>query len=1155
MKKKKLIAGVITLALAMQTCIPYALATGENAAGEISVTKSGDSLTVTGPVAETAIQVFDSEAVNKTSNCTITEIEGVYTVDISALEAGKTYSVVIENGDDDKTYNFNRPADWYADFTKSECGLHRYREDKRVQNFDTNGAKNGGATDYSIRTFTSVETTYNEASIGERALHFSDDMRELKPTTNGNIEFNTHMSKYGETPAVAYISDAKGGSPDTYPDVAWGNTFQGKMSGYLIYYYGGGIRAVRYNNEQPEKKDYDSVDPQYLNVKQTSKDDGFTEPKNGGEQSTDDIWGVKSSIEYVDNSVVITYQVTDPAGKKATYTITDSNPVSDNYLIGLASHIAAACSGVYISNLSIYYSDDTVTYVKNARDEMTEWVNARKQQTGRTEINMVTLGGSITYGAGWSTMLAEYFGAQTGTTFNLINSGIGGTGSDYAAARLEKDVIEKQPDIVFLDHAVNDSAQKLLNHSQYMKTATNVEYIIRKLMAMENPPLIYMVDFTTEELLITDLRMDANYNAAKTAFDAGTLTYDFNYGDYKRSTKRNKGTSVTAADGNDVEWFIRKAYAGAAGTAAKFRDPAFNVRALPEDGYDYIAEYYDIPSINIHDFLKPYCSLAPKDENTTPSEANANNDYTVNVDYSALVNAYSSYDSNDNADTISSATDITTILPDKVHPNDTGKRLYGDYMIHLFETNPAYRFKPQTYNDRTLIGEDYAAVSGMKDVKLSKDIIEKNAKFSVTGELTIENAQNATYLSDGVTITNSGSADGTVSYTFKGRQFGADIDGSAKSITLDGTAYINRTMHAMYEKLNGLNHTFTITLAAGQSVELRRMFTDEDSIPNVGTAIASDDSSVVTLDITDYANAFVYRNTDGNDGDVYRYHGTTPWQKAHTHVSTTQESINYDLLSAQDVIGQLDEDNLWRPTNSTSVYDMSVLKRNSYYKAIMAKSNISLYVPEINTQSVSLLTVPFNTANTIKAKLVYSNGETQEATFTPGDTITNLKCVTSAGNPSKKTPNLYEITVTADSTKKLKAIQFAGNDDSTKMLILGVSLKPLTTGSDKIAAYNEAISDAAGNVIGTNLSGNGQKVTYTADVLNLAAVNDNYKVYLALYEGDRFVDVAIKDCEVNEKGRINADITLPSDSKTYKLKAFVWTNDDKIVPVKSAFAN
>lgn len=1080
-------------------------------------------------------------------------------IDISNLaKNGTTYSLVISTVNGDVTYTFNMPAVWTADFTKDPCGLHRYSQNYETKDFNTDGviADRAGNTNYNKSDFISGDKKYNERTINGYALHFNDVMSSIKPATSGSIEFNTHIGQWGKSLAVAYISDVREQANCEY--VEKDGKFRGLISGYLIYYFPGGDPVcVRLNGEEPTTSVHNN---NRLTASSKITEEGFTKPSNNDATQPNKIWGVKSSIENVGNTVVIKYQLTDQNGKTGTYTFIDNNPVSDKHLIGLATNMARCC-GQKISDLSIYYGDDTLTYVKNAKEEMTEWVEARKELTGRDSINMVTLGGSITQGAGWSEQLKDYFTNQTGTTFNLINSGIGGTGSDLAAARLYKDVIEKQPDIVFLDHAVNDSDYKLLFHSQYIQTATNVEYIIRKLMTMKNPPLIYMVDFTTEAILINDLRMDANYANAEKDFEAGTLKYDFNYGNYGGIT-RKKDDKVE--DANDLYWF-RKAYVGTAGST-DFKNYAWYVKALPEDVYDSIAEYYNIPSINLHNFLKQYCSL--KETVTEDREKNANADYTMNVDYYALQNDYKSYASNDNDKAIldkyntgltDNETDIQAILGDKVHSNELGKRLYGDYMIHLFETNSAYRFKPQTYNEKTLIGEDYAAASDIKDVELNAYRIANNAKFNVTGDLTIEDSHSDVYLSDSVTITNNSSAEGSVSYTFIGRQFGVVTNGKAKSITVDGNKYSK--ISSMYNKLNGLNHEFKITLDPGQSIEIIRMFTDEDSIPNVGTAIASDNSSVVTLDITDYANAYVYRNTDGNDGDNYSWYQATPWEKAYTHVETTQESIGYAFLSAQDIIGQLNKDNLWKPTGSASVYDMSVLKRNSYYKAIMAKSNITLNVPEINTQSVSLLTVPFDTANNITAELVYSDGTSENVTFAPSDTnkITTLKCVHANGNASSKTPNLYEITVASNSDKKLSGIKLTGNDNNTLMLILGVSLKPLTQGSDKVATYYEALSDENKNVIGADANGKydlsaykGKTLTYTADVLNLDTVKGNYTIHLALYNGGKLEKVISNGCTVDEKGRINAEITIPNEDNQYSLKAFVWNADKEMLPMKSA---
>lgn len=74
------------------------------------------------------------------------------------------------------------------------------------------------------------------------------------------------------------------------------------------------------------------------------------------------------------------------------------------------------------------------------------------------EVRIAYFGGSITAAEGWrpqsATLLRErYPKAQ----IVPIAASIGGTGSDLGAFRLRRDVLEKKPDLVFVEYAVNDS--------------------------------------------------------------------------------------------------------------------------------------------------------------------------------------------------------------------------------------------------------------------------------------------------------------------------------------------------------------------------------------------------------------------------------------------------------------------------------------------------------------------------------------------------------------------------------------------------------------------------------------------------------------------------------------------------------------------------
>lgn len=82
----------------------------------------------------------------------------------------------------------------------------------------------------------------------------------------------------------------------------------------------------------------------------------------------------------------------------------------------------------------------------------------------KKEINMGFIGGSITEGAGASAQdkcfvsrACEELGKKyDGVQFNKINAGVGGTTSNLGLFRMERDLLSKKPDIVFIEFAVND---------------------------------------------------------------------------------------------------------------------------------------------------------------------------------------------------------------------------------------------------------------------------------------------------------------------------------------------------------------------------------------------------------------------------------------------------------------------------------------------------------------------------------------------------------------------------------------------------------------------------------------------------------------------------------------------------------------------------
>ncbi len=117
----------------------------------------------------------------------------------------------------------------------------------------------------------------------------------------------------------------------------------------------------------------------------------------------------------------------------------------------------------------------------------------------KDELNVVYIGGSITLGSGaeldksWRALVGNWF-AETypGTTVNNYNAGIHGTGTELGYYRTRKDVIDRKPDIVFIEFAVNDYYKKEEEGNKLL------EGIVNGLQKSPTNPYIIFV-YTTNE--------------------------------------------------------------------------------------------------------------------------------------------------------------------------------------------------------------------------------------------------------------------------------------------------------------------------------------------------------------------------------------------------------------------------------------------------------------------------------------------------------------------------------------------------------------------------------------------------------------------------------------------------------------------------------
>lgn len=90
-------------------------------------------------------------------------------------------------------------------------------------------------------------------------------------------------------------------------------------------------------------------------------------------------------------------------------------------------------------------------------------------------------GGSITEGTAYRPPFTDWLrGAYPQTQIREVNAGIGGTGSNLGVYRLERDVLAYDPDLVFVEFALNDSDRSSVDP---MRIGADVEAIVRKIWA------------------------------------------------------------------------------------------------------------------------------------------------------------------------------------------------------------------------------------------------------------------------------------------------------------------------------------------------------------------------------------------------------------------------------------------------------------------------------------------------------------------------------------------------------------------------------------------------------------------------------------------------------------------------------------------------
>lgn len=114
------------------------------------------------------------------------------------------------------------------------------------------------------------------------------------------------------------------------------------------------------------------------------------------------------------------------------------------------------------------------------KPKLEEIVSTKKEN----EYVIAFIGGSLTAGGSeWINSVVEFYKTKyPEKDVKAINAGIGGTGSKMGAERYRKDVLVHEPDLVFIEFAVNDREEDENGAKVYM------ENMIRQSLEMKNVP-------------------------------------------------------------------------------------------------------------------------------------------------------------------------------------------------------------------------------------------------------------------------------------------------------------------------------------------------------------------------------------------------------------------------------------------------------------------------------------------------------------------------------------------------------------------------------------------------------------------------------------------------------------------------------------------
>ncbi|MFI4911241.1 MAG: SGNH/GDSL hydrolase family protein [Sedimentisphaeraceae bacterium JB056] len=157
--------------------------------------------------------------------------------------------------------------------------------------------------------------------------------------------------------------------------------------------------------------------------------------------------------------------------------------------------LMVVCIGVFCS--LAYSSDQKKVAVRNGLPNLYSKLEAGE------DVTIAYFGGSITAQNGYRMQTFKWFEENwPQCEFTQVNAAIGGTGSELGAFRLYDDVLSNDPDLVFIEFAVNDYGA---SQNSQKNVEESMEGIIRQIIN-NNPQTDMCLVYTITESMIEDMK-------------------------------------------------------------------------------------------------------------------------------------------------------------------------------------------------------------------------------------------------------------------------------------------------------------------------------------------------------------------------------------------------------------------------------------------------------------------------------------------------------------------------------------------------------------------------------------------------------------------------------------------------------------------------